>query len=253
MQKAIGIVGGAGPYAGLDLLGKLLAQTKASSDQEHLTIVNLSKPSQLTDRTAFLLGRTDLNPAHAIAEQLGVLERMGAAVAGIPCNTAHAPPIFDVVLQQLSHAGSQIMFLNMVQEVGHFLSRHHPGIRRVGILATEGTYQTRLYPDVLEPSGFEVLIPDESLQSAVHLAIYDPRFGIKATGVATPQATAQLRAASDALQEMGAEAVILGCTELPLVIREKVVGAMSVIDPTLVLARALIREADPAKLRPLEL
>jgi aspartate racemase len=251
--NVIGIVGGAGPYAGLDLLGRILDQTVASADQDHLDIISAFRPRHIPDRTSFLLGEVDLNPAYAIADQLLALERMGADVAGIPCNTAHAQPILEVVLQELSAAGSQIRFLNMIEEVVQFLSQHHAGIRRVGVLATEGTYRTRLYSGFLEPSGIEVIIPEEQFQSIVHQAIYDRDYGIKANGFATDQALKQLRAAADSLQQKGAEAVVLGCTEISLVVKEKTMGELIVIDPTLILARALIRDADQDKLKPLTL
>ena len=62
----IGIVGGVGPYAGLDLTRKIFDQTKAVSDQDYLSVVLLSMPQQIEDRTSFLLGQTSINPANAI-------------------------------------------------------------------------------------------------------------------------------------------------------------------------------------------
>ncbi|MCB9421280.1 MAG: aspartate/glutamate racemase family protein [Ardenticatenaceae bacterium] len=251
-EKIIGIVGGAGPFAGLDLQTKILNQTDATQDQEHLTIINLSQPNQLTDRTAFLLGETAVNPAQAIFQQLQLLERAGTAVAAIPCNTAHAPVIFDVVLAQLKAAGSRLTFLNMVYETAQYIHQHHPGIKRIGVLSTTGTYRVRIYPDLLETIGFEVLVPDEVVQkTAVQPAIYHPQHGIKACGKATPQSRNWLLQSIHHLQQQGAEAIILGCTELPLAITENRIETMQVIDPTTILARALIREANPAKLRPL--
>jgi aspartate racemase len=251
LEKIIGIVGGAGPFAGLDLQAKILAQTMANQDQEHLTIINLSQPNQLPDRTDYLLGKTAVNPAHAIFQQLQTLERAGTAVAAIPCNTAHAPAIFDVVIAQLNAAGSRLKFLHMIHETAQHLRQYYPEIKRIGVLSTTGTYRTQIYPQLLEPAGFEVLVPDEVMQeTAVHAAIYHPHYGIKTHGHATPQARKWLLQSAENLQQQGAEAIILGCTEIPLAITENNIGTMLVIDPTTILARALIREANPAKLRP---
>jgi aspartate racemase len=251
-EKIIGIVGGAGPFAGLDLQAKILNQTIANQDQEHLTIINLSQPNQLPDRTEYLLGKTAVNPAYAIFQQLQILERAGTAVAAIPCNTAHAPAIFDEVLAQLKAAGSRLKFLHMIHETARHLRRHYPHIKRIGVLSTTGTYRIGIYPDLLEPAGFEVVVPSEVVQeTAVHPAIYHPQYGIKAQGKATPQAREKLLQGAQTLQQQGAEAVILGCTEIPLAITENKIGPMMVIDPTTILARALIREANPGKLRPL--
>ncbi len=249
-EKIIGVIGGAGPFAGLDLLGKILQETVAQTDQEHLTVISLSQPSRLPDRTEYLLGETAVNPAHAIFDQLQQLERAGAEVAAIPCNTAHARPIFDVVKEKLETSGSQIQFLNMIAETARHIQQQYPHIQRIGVLSTTGTYQARIYPDLLEPEGFTVLVPDMRLQmELIHPAIYDPRQGIKALGRRAEQAREALLQGVEHLRQQGAEAVILGCTEIPLAIPETQVGELAVIDPTLILARALIREANPAKLK----
>ena len=252
MAKIIGVIGGAGPFAGLDLTRKILEQTVAVQDQDHLTVINWSQPAQIADRTQFLLGETAVNPAHAIAEQLRKLEQAGAAVAAIPCNTAHAPSIFDTVLALLRTAGSRIKFLHMIKATADHVRRHHPHIRRLGVLSTTGTYQTRIYPQILEPEGYQVLTPDRRLQiEVIHPAIYDPSHGIKAQGRATPEAQQGLRQGIADLARQGAEAVILGCTEIPLAITEARMGDLVIVDPTLALARALISESDPARLKPL--
>ena len=104
----IGIVGGAGPYAGLDLSQKLLQQTKATSDQDYLPTLLISTPELIEDRTDFLLGKTANNPAHAIYSNLRDLEALGATVAGIACNTAHAPKIRNIFLEKLKVSESNI-------------------------------------------------------------------------------------------------------------------------------------------------
>ncbi|MBT8073778.1 MAG: aspartate racemase, partial [Xanthomonadales bacterium] len=83
----IGIVGGVGPYAGLDLVRNIFDQTLARTDQEHLDVVMLSMPSSITDRTEYLIGQNGENPGLGIADVIKRLEAAGATVAGIPCNT----------------------------------------------------------------------------------------------------------------------------------------------------------------------
>ena len=140
----------------------------------------------------------------------------------------------------------------MIRETTRHLRRYYPQVKRVGVLSTTGTYRTHIYPELLEPAGFVVLVPDEAVQeTAVHPAIYHPQYGIKAQGKATSQSQEWLRQGIENLRQQGAEAIILGCTEIPLAITENKIGATAVIDPTTILARALIREANPAKLRPL--
>src|SRR5688572_19505545 len=103
----IGIAGGAGPFAGLDLLRKVMEETVADKDQEHVSVIMISRPEIISDRTEFLVGREKLNPAFAIAGIMLDLERAGANIAAIPCNTAHARPIFDVIQNELDKRGSR--------------------------------------------------------------------------------------------------------------------------------------------------
>jgi aspartate racemase len=238
----IGVVAGVGPWAGLDLTRKLLQESVAERDQDYPTIVSISEPSAIADRSEFLRGATKINPAVAITDQLLRLEQMGATVAGIPCNTAHAPAIFDVIRAGLESANAQIALLHMLEEVGHYLREVTPSIRRVGLLATVGTYQSGVYEIVLSSAELIVLNPPTDQQTIVHDAIYNPNDGIKATGHGNDRTLNALESVADSLREMGAEAVILGCTELPLAITTPTFAGLPTIDPTLILARALLRE-----------
>ena len=248
-ERIIGIVGGVGPYAGIDLQQKVTNQTIASKDQEHLTVLSISQPNQILDRTEFLQGIVKTNPALAMASQLIQLNKMGAEVAGIPCNTAHAPQIFGVIRAELEETGCAIQLLHMIEETAVYLQTKHPTVKKVGILSTTGTYKTEIYPTILEPMEFTAVVPDLTMQeNLIHPAIYDLAFGIKAQG-ANEKARHQLLLGVEALVQKGAEAVILGCTEIPLALPETKIGPTICVDPTNILARALIREANVSKLR----
>lgn len=247
--SAIGIIGGVGPYAGLDLQAKIFQETIASSDQDHLPVLSVSWPDEIPDRSTFLLGETETNPGKPLLRQAKLLARIGAAVIGIPCNTAHAASIFSVVEHGLARLKRPPRLLHMIREAGAHLQRHYPGLRRVGVLSTTGTWRAGLYPDELTPLGFEVVVLGQAAQDAVHSAIYDRHYGIKARGRATEQAFEQLIGGLAALKAEGAEAVLLGCTELPLAFHDQSALGMPLVDPTRVLARALIRAVAPDRLR----
>ncbi|WP_420642225.1 aspartate/glutamate racemase family protein [Candidatus Leptofilum sp.] len=247
-EKWIGVVGGVGPFAGIDLLGKIAAQTVANQDQDHLTVLNWSQPAKVVDRTEYLLGEVEENPAVALAAQVQQLAKMGAGVVGIPCNTAHAPRIFNQIRAELAAANCDVTLLHMIEEVGRFLQTHLPEVTQVGVLSTTGTYRAGVYVDVLGELGFTAVLPPLTLQTEkIHPAIYDPEYGIKACGVATAEAKANLQEGIVTLKTAGAEAIILGCTELPLAFTKPTAAGLPLIDPTLILARALIREANPTK------
>ena len=249
-EKSIGIVAGVGPFAGLDLLKKILDQTVAKQDQDHLTIASLSQPNRIVDRTEYLLGHVPENPADAFVKQLLSLEQMGVQVAGIPCNTAHAPVIFEAIVAGFEAAGSCLKLLHMIEETAVHIHHHHPHIHNIGILSTTGTYLTKIYPEALARFGLTAVTPDQTMQEeTIHPAIYHPHYGIKACGVATEKAREGLETAVRALKTKGAEAIILGCTEIPIAITAPLLYDLPMIDPTLILARALIREANPSKLK----
>lgn len=249
-NKIIGIVGGMGPYTGLDLAAKILDQSTAQAATEQPSIATLSFPSEISDRTDYILRQKGPNPAYAIIKIIERLATVGAQVIGIPCNTAHAPAIFSVVTAAFE-ADSGIVIIDMIREVGNFLEEYHPDVRAAGILCTLGAYKTNVYRDQLDRHGIAVVNPEGLQQQEVHDIIYDPQTGIKASPNHQRYAMrTKIERLAIELKSVGAQAIILGCTEIPLVIKESYLASLPVIDPTLILARTLLHHADPAKLRP---
>jgi aspartate racemase len=250
-EKLIGIVGGVGPYAGLDLAKKIHDQTIASTDQDHLSVALISESVFIKDRTLFLLGEVKDNPGYAIANVIKKLDKIGVTVVGIPCNTAHSPKIFDVITQRMNEHDCRCKLVHMIDEVGKFLNQHFKTIKKVGILSTTGTLKTNLYPSCLQRFDIQTITPDTHMQNEVHDAIYNQEYGVKAfSNPVKKKARNTFLEAISVFEQRGAEAVILGCTEIPLAISEKQIGNCHLIDPTGCLARALIREVNPQKLRP---
>ncbi|MDP3899876.1 MAG: amino acid racemase [bacterium] len=250
-KKVIGIVGGVGPYAGLDLHKKILDNTQALNDQEHLPVLHLSFSERINDRTQFLLGKVD-NPAPAVADIILRMYVAGADVIGIPCNTMHSPQIFNVINERLIKTGFSGTLLNMIEEVAKYVSANYPDVKTIGVLSTIGTFRSKVYPAILEAKGFKVVVLDEDVQNMVHNAIYDETYGIKAqSSPVTEKARGEFLRGVQHLQKKGAQAVILGCTEIPLAITEKEIDGTIMIDPTLILARALINATYPEKLQPI--
>jgi aspartate racemase len=237
----IGILGGMGPQAGLDLAEKLIRLTQTTRDQDHIPFILFSLPASVPDRTDFLLGNQDINPAHAIAGQFEEMAAMGVTIAAMACNTAHAGPIFDLVLELLRGKGIRLRILHMVA---------YPQIRQVGVLGTKGTHRSRLYDLALEGAGLEVVIPDPGvLENNIHATLYSPAFGIKAcSSPVSEEASYRVRSAIRHLHDKGAGAVILGCTELPLAMKDSQVDGIPVIDPAVIIAERLISETCPDKL-----
>jgi len=250
-EKMIGIVGGMGPYAGLDLNRKIFDQTIAKRDQDHLRTVLISFSEDIADRTEYLTGKIHINPAkeaYRIIQKMGML---GVEIAGIPCNTFHAPDIFNPLTEIMEKEKCKIRILHMIREVERHIRKYFPKIRSIGVICSEGTLRSRVYNRVFETQGFEIIYPEKSFQEDVHAAIYDDEYGIKATSYpVTERSRMLLNSTINHLSAKGSAGIILGCTETPLAIGEKEMRGIPLIDSTLVLARALIEDVAPEKLKP---
>ncbi len=234
--RAIGIVGGVGPSAGTDLVNKVFRHTRAVRDQDHIDLFLTSCPSIIPDRTGYLLDGGE-DPAPGLQKCIGLLAGCGATAVGIACNTAHAPEILSRVA-----IPDGVVLVNMIEQTALQASRTDAV---VGLLSTLGTLDCGVY-DRYFPS---LVKPDREVAVAVHDAIYDPSYGIKATPAVSDRARTVIRDAVTHLKEKGCDAVILGCTELPLVFEgESVFNGVSLIDPTEILAIELIRAIEPDKL-----
>ena len=157
------------------------------------------------------------------------LEEGGADIIAIPCNTAHA--FVEKIDAQLN-----VPILNMLYEVRAHIQRFLPNVHRVGLLATTGTVATGVYHEAFSGSGIELLVPDEVNQARVMAAIYGDT-GVK-SGHTTGRCSDDLTASIKHMQALGAQAVILGCTELPLIeLTPEAVSILPLVDPTSVFSR----------------
>jgi aspartate racemase len=244
-DNIIGIVGGMGPQAGVALFNSILKHTAATVDQQHLSVIMMSFPRHIMDRTLFLEGQLETNPAINITAIIRKLEADGARVIGMACNTSHVPEIYDVIAGELNRVNSHVKLVHMPREACRYLKETCPHIRRVGLMTTNGTYKSGLYKNLLLRLGYDVITPDPTFQDQViHRMIYDETFGIKAkTDGVSPQVVSLLEKSLSFFERRGAEAVILGCTELSFVLNTDQIRNMRIIDASDALARALIREA----------
>ncbi len=238
-RKMIGIVGGMGPYAGLDLVKKIFDLSQANQDQDHVPLAMISVPHKITDRTKFLEGETDINPGIEISNVVRQLSDQGASVIGMPCNTAHSSKIINEIYNSIPEG---ITFVNMVLEVIKFIKGEYPDIERVGILATTGTLKSDVYNKELINNDLKpVLLSKGNQKKLIDQAIYDKDFGIKS--ISSPVhdiAKRKIHLAIESLIKNKAEVVILGCTELPLAVNATSVKTIPLIDSTMILARSLL-------------
>ena len=233
----IGIIGGVGPSATVDFMDKVIRHTKAERDQEHIKMVVEHNP-QIPDRTEHLVAG-GIDPTIALYAACKKLEAADADMIAIPCNTAHA--FVEQIQRQLS-----IPIINMLFETTQYIAQHYSGRKILGLLATTGTVTSRVYHELIETLGLQLIVPDERHQAQVMNAIYGEK-GVKA-GYVGGECKMELMQAIEHLVGRGAEVLILGCTELPLLVAQTVDFAVgekrvSVLDPTEILARRCIELA----------
>ena len=230
-----------GPLAGIDLASKILRRSKSRNDQAQPAFHLASNTIPVPDRTEYLLRRSTTNPAHAIVHTIRDLVRVGAEVIGIPCNTAHAPEIFSPVCQHVSHFAPEVEIVNMVQSVEHHIEQSETQFTSIGVMCTHGTYESGIYTETLRSKNINPIYPDAAMREQVNQAIYDQNYGMKGLGESSPEkATLSFYLAIDQLERMGAQAVILGCSEISLLIREEKYRTLDILDPTNILAERLV-------------
>ncbi|MCP4410342.1 MAG: aspartate/glutamate racemase family protein [Gammaproteobacteria bacterium] len=254
-EKIIAIGGGVGPMAGVELHKKIIENTLTNgTDQDHLEVHHFSRSHDVADRTDYLLNKVFQNPAQGMfrtmqmAEQAARIGQRGI-VAGVPCNTFHAPKIFQRLLELIQEHDIEIQILHMLEEVAGLIFQIQPQAKTVGLMSTTGTRTVHVYNDVLEPHGLKIVEVPQDVQPELHESIYNKAWGIKAVSPVTGKARGNFEKYANLLCERGAQAIILGCTEIPLALPEKIFNDIPLIDPMLALARALIREVDEEKLR----
>ncbi len=224
-KELAGIVGGMGPLATIELMKLIMEETPATCDQEHIPLLVYSNP-KVPDRTKAILGDGP-SPVKALIESSQLLENAGATFLAFPCNTAH------YFLPQVEAAVS-VPIINMIEETAAEVEQ--AGISKIGILATDGTVKTGIYQKALKARGIEAEIPDEKSQLAVMEAIYAVKAGCdlkEATQILEPALIYMSRRV---------DAVIAGCTELPMLLRGFAYG-LTVIDTLRVLARRIVARA----------
>lgn len=199
-EKLLGIIGGMGPLATQLFYRKLIEKTEATKDQDHLNMILLNHAS-MPDRTeAIKAGRTE-ELYHLLLTDAKQLEESGASAIAIPCNTSHA--FVERMQQELF-----IPIINMVKETVKEIKQNPRDMKRVGILATDGTIASGLYQNECLANGIEPIVPSENTQRLVMKLIYE---GVKG---GNPIDYNEFITIEGELSAKGCQAAIMACTEL---------------------------------------
>ena len=191
----LGIIGGLGPKASAYFYDMITYKTDVESDQEHLNIAILSHPT-IPDRTTYILDHSKENPYPYLLNDVKILEKLGADMIAIPCNTSC---YFHNQLQ----SNTKCIVNNMVDDTIKYCS--DSGLKKVAILATDGTINSKLYQQSCDKYQIEYEIPNEDIQKQVMSVIYDDvKKGVQVDKFKW----------DSIINSLGTENIILGCTEL---------------------------------------
>ncbi|NBI28702.1 cysteate racemase [Chengkuizengella marina] len=224
MTKIIGIIGGMGPMATVDLMEKIIKNTPAKEDQEHIHVI-ADNNAQIPDRSSAILGKGE-DPTPLLVKSAQRLQNAGAEMLVIACNTAHF--YYNAVKKAI-----QIPILHIPLETAYYLNSNY--FKKVGLLATDGTVKSKLYQRYFLKYDIEYIQMDNKLQENVMQGIYDIKAG------RLDSAYLHLSMAAEQLKKNGAEAIVAGCTEVPLVLKST--KEMCIIDPADIIAKKVIEVA----------
>jgi aspartate racemase len=220
-RHLIGVLGGMGPLATVDFMQKVIQATPAQRDQDHVPMLVYSVP-QIPDRVAALAAGND-EPFPALIEGLRTLERGGAKLIVMPCNTAHAwfDRLAASVTVDLLHIGDAVR-----QRVGD-------AEETIALMATTGTIRAGFYQRYLATGRRPILLPTATVQDLINQSIAAVKIGdlMTARDFATH--------AAEALLAAGADRILLACTEIPLALTGAPVAAQC-LDATVCLAEACV-------------
>ena len=216
-QLVLGVLGGMGPAATVEFLARLQAYTPAEKDQDHIRVIADINP-KAPDRNVPGSGAGGV-----LAEMAGALHGAGAEVLAMPCNTAHAHA-------DLIQRASGLPLIDMIGLAAEAASRS--GAARVGVLGTKGAL--KLYREYLAARAMGLVALPSEQQEAFMATLYR----IKA-GDLGPDVKREMQGHAEALRKQGAEVLIAGCTEVPLVLEPGDVK-LELVDPGDLLARRCV-------------
>ena len=203
-ERCLGVLGGMGPQATVDFLAKLVQVTPVQREQDHLHVLVDSNP-KVADRNLALAGQGP-SPAPQLVAMAQRLERAGAQLLVMACNTAHA-------FEREIRAAVAVPFVGIVDEAADACARL--GARQVGLLAAPGCLAAGLYQRALAQRGMAPVLLAPAEQAAFDALLYRIKLGEPRAALSPA-----MQALAHGLIARGADTVLAACTEVPLVLSQ---------------------------------
>ena len=227
-MKTLGLIGGTGPESTIEYYRLLVAKYREQADGNSppLIINSVNIKPLLEWMTAGELPRV----ADYLVAEIEKLQKAGADFAALTANTPHI--VFDELQQR-----SALPLVSIVEATRDKVQEL--GLNTVALFGTRFTMQAQFYPDVFSRTGIKLVTPNEDEQNYIH-EIY---LGQLLKDVFLPETRTKLLAIADAMKARnGIEAVILGGTELPLLLRDERHNGMQLLDTTRIHVDRLVAE-----------
>ncbi|MBE6827076.1 MAG: aspartate/glutamate racemase family protein [Ruminococcaceae bacterium] len=225
-EKILGVLGGVGPLATIYFADLVVKMTDAKTDQEHIAMVILNH-SSIPDRTEYILDKSKPNPLPVMVRDAKVLEEDGCSYIVIPCNTAHY--FYDEIQKSVN-----VPIINILEETVKYCESTVPGIKKIGVLATEGTVKSESYQRIINKHSLECVLPDGEDQRSLMNIIYNQVKAGQEVDIF------EFQRIIGNLKKQGCDAVILGCTELSIIKKDFNIDRPDIVDSMECLARASI-------------
>jgi len=226
-RRTIGILGGMGPASTADfymrIVGIFQRELGAKYDKDYPPILIFSAPIPDVVETV----ENESVTLSQLQDAARTLELAGADFISIPCNTVHW------LIGQVRSC-VKIPVLSIVEATLADVSKRES--KRIGLLATRTTVRLKVYEDEFRRAGIKLFMPSESDQDILTEIIMN-----LAGGIAGESDRAKLRKIIEHLRLVRAEAVVLGCTELPLIAESNY--GVEIINPNEILARSCVELA----------
>ncbi|MDB2100719.1 aspartate/glutamate racemase family protein [Clostridium paraputrificum] len=200
IYNKLGVIGGMGPKATQLFMGMVIDKTNADKDQDHIPMVILNDTT-IPDRTSAILKKDESTVLDKLVEDAKILEATGCSVIAVPCNTSHY--FIDKVQSEVS-----IPIINMIKETVKYIYNQKKDIKKIAVLATDGTISVRVYQKELELLDIESHIPSKDKQAMVMDIIYNQ---VKKGQIGNYDMFLEIERE---LKEAGCDGAILACTEL---------------------------------------
>lgn len=228
-EKVVGLLGGMGPEATIDIFQKIVKITNAKKDEDHLRIIVDNNPKMPSRQDAILKGTENPGPMMAMTAQN--LQKAGADFIIICANTAHY--FYDYVRDSV-----EIDVLHIIDETVNETKNFNKLIKKVGILATTGAMKANVFQSSFNKQKIEIIELPNYLQDKIQ----DSVFSYKYNGQ-NEKNVDNLIEVINYLIKSGAEAIIMGCTEIPIILKDTTTIAVPLLDPNEIIANIAVKYA----------